>query len=110
MTSDQGFALCVNAADGELIFRERLPDASANGRGSRPFYASPVLANGLIYSVSRTAGTYLHEAKAAFKLVEQNKFASETSDFNGTPAVSGSDLFLRSNKFLYCIAGSPVTH
>ena len=36
--SDAGFAVCLDAADGKLIFRERLPGAASTGRGGKPFY------------------------------------------------------------------------
>ena len=31
------------------------------------------------------------------------KLAGEDSDFNGTPAIMGHQVFLRSNRLLYCI-------
>ena len=42
-------------------------------------------------------------AAPQFALVAQNKLAGDDSDFNGTPAIVGHQLFLRSNRFLYCI-------
>ena len=103
VATDQGFALCLDAKDGKLIFKERLPGASATGRGGKPFYASAVLANGNIYAVSRRNGTFVIEAKPGFKLVAQNKIAGDDSDFNATPALAGRQLFLRSNRNLYCL-------
>ena len=103
VATDQGFALCLDAKDGKLIFKERLPGASATGRGGKPFYASAVLANGNIYAVSRRNGTFVFEAKPGFKLVAQNKIAGDDSDFNATPALAGRQLFLRSNRNLYCL-------
>ncbi len=108
VATDQGFALCLNAKDGSLIYKERLPGASATGRGGKPFYASAVLANGLIYAVSRQNGTFVLEAKPEFKLVAQNKLAGDDSQFNGTPAIAGRQLFLRSNRTLYCIESVPT--
>ncbi|MDB6059693.1 MAG: Pyrrolo-quinoline quinone repeat-containing protein, partial [Verrucomicrobiales bacterium] len=102
VATDQGFAICLNAKDGNLIYKERLPGASSGARG-KPFYASTVFANRNIYAVSRRAGTFVYEAKSEFKLVAHNK-ALDDSDFNGTPAFAGDALFLRSNRSLYCIA------
>ena len=107
VATDQGFALCLDAKDGTLIFKERLPGASATGRGGKPFYASAVLANGNVHAVSRRNGTFVFEARAEFKLVAQNKIASDDSDFNATPALSGRQLFLRSNRYLYCLDAMP---
>jgi outer membrane protein assembly factor BamB len=102
--TDQGFALCLDAKTGEQVFKERLPGASATGRGGKPFYASAVMADGNIYAVSRRNGTFVIAAKPQFKLVAQNSFASDATQFNATPAISGKELFLRSDKFLYCLA------
>ena len=99
--SDSGFATCLNAKTGALLFKERLPGASASGRG-KPFYAAAVLADGNIFAVSRYNGTFVFAAKPEFKLIAQNKLADE-SQFNATPAISGKQLFLRSDRFLYCI-------
>ncbi|MBI5801541.1 MAG: PQQ-binding-like beta-propeller repeat protein [Verrucomicrobia bacterium] len=103
VVTDQGFALCLDAKTGEQVFKERLPGASATGRGGKPFYASAVMANGHIYAVSRRNGTFVIEASPHFKLVAQNSLASDSTQFNATPALSGRQLFLRSDKFLYCV-------
>lgn len=100
--SDAGFATCLDAKSGELVFKERLPGASASGRG-KPFYAAAVLANGNVYAVSRRNGTFVFAAQPGFRLVAQNKLSGDTTDFNAAPALSGRQLFLRSNRTLYCI-------
>jgi outer membrane protein assembly factor BamB len=102
VATDQGFALCLDAKDGKVVYKERLPGASSGGRG-KPFYASAVLANGNIYAVGRRSGTFVFEAKPEFKLVAHNKALDDT-DFNATPAFAGDAIFLRSNRSLYCIA------
>lgn len=103
VVSDLGFATCMEAKTGKVVYRERLPGASSTGRGGKPFYASPVLANGHLYAVSRRNGTFVIEARPEFKLVAENKLAGDDSDFNATPAIAGRQLFLRSNRNLYCI-------
>jgi outer membrane protein assembly factor BamB len=97
--SDQGVAMCLEAKSGKVIYRERLPELS----GGKPFYASVLLANGNLYAVSRRSGTFVLEAKPEFKLVAHNKLAGDDTDFNATPAIAGRQLFLRSNRTLYCI-------
>ena len=99
MVSDQGVAMCLEAKTGKLVYRGKLPGLG----GGKPFYASPVLANGNLYAVSRCNGSFVLEAKTEFKLLSQNKLASDDTDFNATPAVAGNQLFLRSNHYLYCI-------
>ena len=99
--SDRGLARCVAAKTGETVYREQL--AGDVGSQSRAFYASVVLADGKLYAVSRRGGTFVLAAKPQFKQLARNRFASDASDFNGSPAVSDGQIFLRSNRFLYCI-------
>ena len=66
-------------------------------------YASPVLAKGSIYVPTRWNGVLVLPAKPQYQVLAQNKFNDE-SDFNATPAISQDELFLRSNRFLYCVA------
>lgn len=101
--TDQGFALCVKAKDGQAVFKERFPGVTAGGRGGKPFYASVVLAGGNLYAVSRRHGTFVFPAQPQFKLLAQNKLAGDDTDFNGTPALCGKQLLLRSNRALYCL-------
>jgi hypothetical protein len=42
-------------------------------------------------------------AKPKFELLARNVIESDSSVFNGTPAISGGQLFLRSDKHLYCV-------
>ena len=42
-------------------------------------------------------------AKPTFELLAHNKLDDDKSAFNGSPAVSGGRLFLRSDTYLYCI-------
>ncbi|MFM2004143.1 MAG: hypothetical protein RI963_3569, partial [Planctomycetota bacterium] len=53
---------------------------------------------------SRWDGVLVLAAKPSFEVLAQNRFAADDSDFNATPAISDGELFLRSNRFLYCVA------
>jgi outer membrane protein assembly factor BamB len=97
--NDRGIAYCLNAADGETIYEERLRSSGGTAR----FYASVVLAGGRLYAVSRTTGTFVLRAGGEFEQLAQNRFASDSSDFNGSPALSDGQIFLRSNRFVYCV-------
>ena len=104
--SDNGIAYCSDPESGELIYEKRLPDTSGKTGKGKPFYASPVLVNGHLLAVSRTAGTFVIEAKPEFNLVRVNKLAGDESQFNATPAVSDGQIFIRSDTTLYAI-GEP---
>ena len=94
---ESGTAHCQNAKTGEVMYQERLDPAP--GR----IYASGLLVGDRIYYVSREKGTYVVEAKSAFRQLARNVIESDSSIFNATPAVSRGQLFLRSDRFLYCI-------
>jgi outer membrane protein assembly factor BamB len=110
VVNDQGFALCLDAKTGDEIYRERALETGggggAGGRrgGGKPFYASPVLVGDRLYCVSRKSGTIVIKAAPKFEKLAVNTFASDTTQFNGSPAVVGDQMFLRSEKAIYCIA------
>ena len=108
--SDNGFAVCLDATSGDLLYKERLPGASASGRGGKPFYASAVMADENIYAVSRRNGVFVFAARPEFELIAHNRIEGDSSDFNATPAISEGQLFLRSNEFVYCIELLPSTN
>lgn len=98
-----GIAYCVNAETGERKYRERVPGFSG-GRGVKMF-GSMVLVGDQVMTVSRNSGTFIWETNPdEFTFVRQNQIEGDESAFNGTPAISGEQIFLRSNKFLYCIS------
>jgi len=100
--SDRGIAYCLKASNGEMIYQERLASNSGFG-GGRGFYASVVLANKKLYAVSRSAGVFVLAAAPQFKQLGQNRLKNDNSQFNGSPAISRGQIFLRSNIRLYCI-------
>lgn len=99
--SDRGIAYCMDAKTSRVIYKRKLPAS-----GGKPFYASVVLADDKLYAVSRKSGTFVLGAKPEFEQLAHNRFESDDSDFNGSPAVSDGQLFLRSNQFLYCIGSA----
>jgi len=101
--SDMGLANCAEAATGKSIYREKLPRV-AGAKSGKPYYASVVLVKDRLYAVSRAGDTCVLAAKPAFEVLAHNPLASDTSDFNASPAVSDGKILLRSNRFIYCIA------
>ncbi|MEI6240004.1 MAG: PQQ-binding-like beta-propeller repeat protein [Planctomycetia bacterium] len=98
---DRGQAFCASTRDGTQVYRSRVEGMASGGR---PVYASPVRAGGRIYVVSRWSGTFVLPAEPRFEILACNRFESDESDFIGTPAIADGCLFLRSGKFLYCVA------
>ncbi|MFT5130631.1 MAG: outer membrane protein assembly factor BamB, partial [Rhodothermales bacterium] len=96
---DRGIAVCVNAASGKQVYRERLPITD----GGRAAYASPILAGKHLLAVTRRSGTFVLAPTPEFQQLAQNSFASDDSDFNASPAIANGQIFLRSQRFLYCV-------
>jgi hypothetical protein len=47
---------------------------------------------------------FVFAAKPEFQLVGQNKFVSDETQFNATPAMADNQIFLRSDRYLYCLS------
>ena len=96
---DKGLYHCLDASNGKSIDKQRV---SMNSKGGRAVYASPVNIGGKIYAQTRYNGLMVFNPGDKMDLVEQNEF-DDASQFNATPAVDSGQLFLRSDKFLYCV-------
>jgi len=73
------------------------------GRGGGSDYSSPVAADGKVYYTTRGGQTHVLKAGTKFEELAVNRVTEETEDFSATPAFSNGNLFLRSNKHLYCV-------
>lgn len=96
MHDNLGVAYCAEAASGKIVYETRIP-------GAGQVYASPILADGKLYYVARSGRTFVLAAKPGFEQLAANDL-DDRSTFNASPAVAAGRLFLRSNRFLYCIA------
>jgi outer membrane protein assembly factor BamB len=92
-----GVVYCQEAATGKVVYSERLTPPA--GR----IWASPVLADGKLYFVSRENGTYVVAAQPKFRQLAHNVIAGDKGRSNASLAVSGGQLFLRNDDYLYCI-------
>ena len=94
-SGDSGILTTVDAATGSVHYGpERLP-------GIDGIYASPVAAAGRVYLVGRNGETVVLRHGPDFEVLAQN---SLDDDFSASPAVAGSELFLRGHRHLYCLA------
>jgi len=97
--SDKGIAISLDTKDGSQVQKRRVGKTGT-------VYASVLLAGDRLYCISRERGTWVLSADKDMKELAHNKFASDRSIFNGSPAVSEGKMYLRSDKFLYCLADS----
>lgn len=95
INESSGIAFCAEAKTGKIVYEERVEGASQT-------YASPVVADGKIYYVSRNGRTAVVAAKPQFERLALNDFG-DRSTFNASPAVAGGRLFVRSDHHLYCL-------
>jgi outer membrane protein assembly factor BamB len=76
-----------------IIDRERLPQVKS-------FYASPVTAAGRVYFTDRSGTTVVLKAADTLDVLAVNKL---NDPIDASPVLVGKQLFLRSEKYLYCI-------
>ncbi|MCX7410563.1 MAG: PQQ-binding-like beta-propeller repeat protein [Planctomycetales bacterium] len=91
MMNDGGVASCLNAMTGVEVWTKRFDDN---------YWASPLVADGLIYCFSQTGNIPVFKAGREFELVAENKLGD---GFNASPAVAGRSLILRSKTHVYRI-------
>ncbi len=92
---NKGILSCFDATSGKRLYGpERL-------EGLEGVYASPVGAAGRVYVVGRNGTTVVLEDGAAPKVLARNVL---DDGFDASPAVAGSELYLRGREHLYRIA------
>ena len=91
--SDDGIAWCVEATTGKTVWRERL---------GGNFAASPLAAEGRVYFTNDAGKTTVAAAGPEFQVLAENDLGEHTQ---ASPAASQGNLFLRTERHLYCVGG-----
>jgi outer membrane protein assembly factor BamB len=94
LATNQGVAVCLDAATGKEVWKERLGDA---------FRATPLVAGRRVYFFSKEGKTTVVAADREFKIVDRSELREETL---ASPAVAGGDLFIRTKQNLYKIGAA----
>jgi outer membrane protein assembly factor BamB len=93
LVRDNGAAFCFDAKTGQVIYGpERIPPAT--------YSSSPVLADGKIYVSSEDGLTVVYKAGPKFEVLAQNQLEGYCLS---TAAISDGQIFIRTDKHLYCI-------
>lgn len=93
--SNQAILTCLNAKNGtEIIQRSRL-------EGISNIYASPVAADQRVYITGRNGTTLVLKKSDTLEVLASNELDDRV---DSSPALAGNQLFIRGEKFLYCIA------
>lgn len=95
--SNQSILTCVDAKSGDVRF------GPVRLNGIDNVYASLVGANGHIFILGRNGTTLVIERAETFKLSSTNRLDDR---FDASPALAGSQLFLRGANHLYCLSAN----
>jgi hypothetical protein len=91
LVNDDGVATCWEAKSGKQCWQERI--------GKR-HHASPIAADGIVYFTAEDGTTTVVKAGPTFAVLAKNSFGEECV---ASPAVSGGNLFYRTEHQLWCI-------
>ena len=95
--SNNAILSCVEARTGKPVLeRTRM-------EGLSRIYASPVAAAGRLYYVGRSGTTLVLKANGKFDVLATNHIGEPV---DASPAIAGSDLFLRGSRHVFCISAS----
>ena len=94
MVDDRGLVTCLDAKTGELIWG---PEKTTEGIVS----ASPVMSEGKLYIINENGVTSIVSVGPEFTLLATNELDGTYT--LASPAVSGSQIFIRTSTHLYCI-------
>jgi outer membrane protein assembly factor BamB len=97
---NQAFLTCVDPATGETrAGPKRLS-------GLQTIFASPVAAAGHLYVAARNGATAVVRLDGGYEVKALNRL---DDSFSASPAIVGGEIFLRGERFLYCIGKSAAS-
>jgi outer membrane protein assembly factor BamB len=88
---DGGVLVCLDGKTGKEVYRRRLGGACNS---------SPIAADGRIYLANNDGMIFVVKAGPEFELLQSNSLGERIT---ASPAVSGNDLFYRTDSNLYCL-------
>jgi outer membrane protein assembly factor BamB len=92
VSTGNGDVACYNAMKGDTLWTHYFQD---------PFYASPIIADGMVYLLDRSGKMHVVKAESKFSLVAESQLGEAT---DCSPAFSDKKIYIRTKKNLYCIA------
>lgn len=98
IVNDRGIVWCLDARTGKEVWG---PQRIQHGIYS----ASPVLADGKVYTTNEDGVTTVFRAGPKFELLAENNLDDYTLS---SPAISNGQIFLRTAQYLYCIGKRPA--
>ena len=92
ISTGNGDVACYNSEKGDTLWTHYFPDQ---------FYASPIIADDMVFLLDRSGVMHIVGADSEFKLISEASLG-ETADC--TPAFSDKNIYIRGSKNLYCIS------
>ena len=92
VSTGNGDVACFNSAKGDTLWTHYFMDQ---------FYASPIIADDLVYLLDRSGVMHIVKAKSEYQLVAESSLGERT---DCTPAFSDKKIYIRGKKNLYCIS------
>lgn len=97
MATETGIATCVDAANGSIVWRERLGGC---------FTASPVAGDGKVYLTNEAGEAFVLQPGRELKVLARNQLNERML---ASPAISGRQIFLRTDEHLFSIGKQKVS-
>jgi outer membrane protein assembly factor BamB len=98
--SDNGVADCEDLKTGKTVWEKRLKGPGAKSSS----WSSMLLAEGKIYVPNQAGDVFVLRASPQFELLATNSLGEST---NASLAASNGELFMRTDKSLWCFANTP---
>ena len=96
-----GYLQCYRLATGNLLWEERIPSTGSSGQT----WASMVRAGDRLYAMNQSGDTVVFRAAPKFEVLAVNALGELS---NSTPAFSSGDVFLRTERTLWCVSEQPA--
>ena len=95
----RGEVACVDPASGKTLWTAAFPKASA------PYYASPLVAGGILYAAREDGVVFAARVGPEFRLLSENPMGERII---ASPVPAADRLILRGDRHLFCIASKPL--
>lgn len=92
----RGEVVCLDPATGKTLWTATLPRATAS------YYASPVIANGILYAAREDGVIFVARVQDQFELLSENPLGERTIS---SPVTAHDRLLIRGDRHLFCMEG-----
>lgn len=90
----RGEIVCIDPTNGKTVWSEALP------RTANAYYASPVIANGILYAAREDGTVFTAKIEGGFEFIAENKMGERII---ASPVPIDGRILLRTDEHLYCI-------